>query len=77
MVTKRMADEAETAPETADAAPSAPETPIPGPTAPIRVRALSNVLGLVHGDETELYPTPRVERLISAGHLVWLDDPDA
>ncbi len=42
---------------------------------PIRVRALRNVLGLVHGDVTWLAPTAKVERLIRAGHLEWLDDP--
>lgn len=42
---------------------------------PIRVRALSNVLGLQRGDEVEVTPTPRVEVLIAGGHLVWLDEP--
>ncbi len=42
---------------------------------PIRVRALSNVLGLHRGDEVEVQPTPRVETLIAGGHLLWLDEP--
>lgn len=71
MTTKRLADEAPPAADDAASAPTAAEA------VPIRVRALSNVLGLVHGDETELYPTARVERLVQAGHLMWLDDPDA
>lgn len=43
----------------------------------IRVRASSNVLGLIHGDEAEVLPTSEVERLLRAGHLEWLDDPGA
>lgn len=42
---------------------------------PIRVRALSNVLGLQRGDEVEVQPTPRIETMIAGGHLIWLDEP--
>jgi hypothetical protein len=41
----------------------------------VRVRALSNVLGLQRGDEVDVLPTPRVEVMIRGGHLVWLDEP--
>lgn len=40
----------------------------------VRVRALSNVLGLHYGDVVEVVATPRVEVLIRGGHLEWVDE---
>lgn len=41
----------------------------------IRVKATGAVLGLKPNQEAEVYPSHRVELLIAAGHLVWLDEP--
>jgi hypothetical protein len=40
----------------------------------VRVRALSNVMGLRYGDVVEVVATPRVEVLIRGGHLEWVDE---
>ncbi len=40
----------------------------------VRVRALSNVMGLRYGDVVEVVATPRVEILIHGGHLEWVDE---
>ena len=42
----------------------------------IRVRATGSVLGLFPDQEAEVYPSHRVELLIKAGHLIWLDEPE-
>ncbi len=41
----------------------------------IHVRANGSVLGLFHGQDDWVYPSPRVEMLIKLGHLIWLDEP--
>lgn len=42
----------------------------------IRVRATCSVLGLFTGQEADVYPSYRVELLLSTGHLVWVDEPN-
>lgn len=44
------------------------------PAKVLRVRAISNVLGLNHGDEVEMADSPRVQVMLNAGHLVELDE---
>lgn len=41
----------------------------------IHVQANGSVLGLWHGQDDWVYPSPRVEMLIKLGHLIWLDEP--
>lgn len=43
----------------------------------VKIRALSNVLGLRHGDVVDVIATPRVETLIRGGHLEWVDEAGA
>ena len=43
----------------------------------VRVRALSNVMGLRYGDVVDVVATPRVETLIRGGHLEWVDEAGA
>lgn len=43
----------------------------------VKIRALSNVLGLRHGDVVDVIATPRVETLIRGGHLEWVDEDGA
>lgn len=42
----------------------------------IRVLATANVLGMYAGEEHDVYPTARVEKMIKWGHLIWLDEPE-
>jgi hypothetical protein len=42
----------------------------------IHVQANGSVLGLWHGQDDWVYPSPRVELLIKLGHLIWLDEPE-
>jgi hypothetical protein len=42
----------------------------------ITVRATCPVIGLWPDQVAEVYPSPRVELLLSTGHLVWVDEPD-
>lgn len=58
------------------------KTPEPGPVTGVRVRALNNVLNLIHGDEADLPLTRRVQVFINTGHLQVLeeyrdDEPEA
>lgn len=50
------------------------KAPEPGPVTGVRVRALNNVLNLVHGDEVDLPLTRRVQVLINTGHLQVLSE---
>lgn len=43
----------------------------------IHVQANGSVIGLSHGQDAWVYPSHRVELLIAAGHLIWLDEPEA
>lgn len=42
----------------------------------IHVRANGSVIGLNHGQDDWVYPSRRIEMLIAAGHLIWLDEPE-
>lgn len=42
----------------------------------IHVQAVGSVIGLNHGQDDWVYPSHRVEMLISLGHLIWLDEPE-
>lgn len=42
----------------------------------IHVYATCSVLGMFAGEDHWLYPTKRVELLLSTGHLIWLDEPN-
>lgn len=41
----------------------------------IRVLATTAVCGMFAGREYDVYPSARVELLLSSGHLIWLDEP--
>lgn len=47
------------------------------PKQTVRIRALSNIMGLAYGDVVDVVPTPRVEMLIRGGHLEWVDESGA
>lgn len=42
----------------------------------IHVRATAPVLGMWPGEDYHVYPTARVELMIKAGKLIWLDEPE-